>query len=131
MNRCAALGPAAALAAALSVVSVGGCAGHKKSATSTMPPTGEQIEAIRSSYKTAFPNAAVGVVTAVLADKPYALVGQMDPAAVHENQVVSFLDGMEKVVANGKVVKVDDSGVTVMFDAGARRPAAGDVAVRF
>ena len=123
MNRCVALG--------LAVVFVGGCASKQKPMAGGMMPTGEQIESIRSSYRTAFPNAVVGVTTAVLDNKPYALVGQMDPSMVRDGQVVSFLDTGEKVVANGKVVKVDASGVTVMFDAGVRRPMTGDVAVRF
>ncbi|MDB5326280.1 MAG: hypothetical protein JWM57_1849, partial [Phycisphaerales bacterium] len=91
----------------------------------------EVLDEIRSSYKSVFPNARVGVVTAVLDTDPYALVSQIDTTSLRPGVFVTFLSADQTVVANGQVVKVDPDGLTVRYDAGKRKPMVGDAAIKF
>ena len=109
----------------------GGCMTKPKAGSMSDAPSSEMAGQIRASYKTTFPDARVGVVTAVLGDSPYALVGEVDTAASREGDVFSFLDAGETVVASGKVVKVEAGDLTVRFVPGKRAPLVGDVAVKF
>lgn len=110
---------------------LGGCAAKPNKIAVSPPPSPEVLDQIRSSYKAVFPNASVGVVTAVLDSDPYALVGHIDTASTRPGVIFTFLSGDQTVVANGQVVKVDPDGLTVRFDAGQRKPMVGDAAIKF
>ena len=110
---------------------LGGCAAKPDKIAISPPPSPEAMDAIRSSYKSVFPNARVGVVTAVLDSDPYALVGQINTASIRPGVVFTFLSADQTVVANGQVVKVDPDGLTVRFDVGQRKPMVGDAAIKF
>ena len=121
----------AMLGAILSVSLLAGCVSKPKSDSMSMAPSADQVQQIRDAYKTSFPAAKIGAVTAVLDNEPYAMVGDIDTSTLKEGQVMTFLDASQQVIANGSIVKVDASTVAVEFDAGARRPQVGDVAVKF
>ncbi|MGN6727823.1 MAG: hypothetical protein ACTHLZ_18030 [Tepidisphaeraceae bacterium] len=108
-----------------------GCVSKPKPDMMSSSPTADQVQQIRESFKTSFPAAKVGTVTAVLDNEPYAMVGNIDTGDLRNGQIVSFLDATQQVIANGQIVKVEDSSVAVQFDAGVRRPQVGDVAVKF
>ncbi|HEX8325528.1 MAG TPA: hypothetical protein VF595_16620 [Tepidisphaeraceae bacterium] len=116
---------------ALSVALICGCASRQNSASMSPSPTAEQIESIRNAYRVSFPNARVGVVSAVLGDQPFAFVSQIDTGVVQEGQIVTFLDAEQTVLTNGSVVKVEPEGLTVRFEPGKRAPRVGDAAVKF
>lgn len=94
-------------------------------------PTAAQIEDIRAAYRLSFPEARVGVVTAVLDGQPYVLISQIETATVRTGQIITFLDAEQSVLTNGTVVKVDPEGLTVQYDDGMRAPRVGDAAVNF
>lgn len=109
-----------------------GCVAKQTKTTAfTPPPSPEQLETIRTDFKTALPIARVGVVTAVISAENYALVTQLDTAGIFPGTVISFLNADQTVIANGTVVKVDGDSLTVKFDAGRRAVLVGDAAVKF
>lgn len=120
------------LALTFAAVTLIGCAPAKRHSPGQMsgPPTADQLESIRADYKNSFPQARVGVVSAVDDANGYLLVDQIDTAGLKNGDYLSFLDADQDVVANGKIAKID-GGITVRFEAGKRSPRTGDAAVKF
>ena len=120
------------LALTFAAVTLIGCAPMKHNSMGTMPgsPSADQLETIRADYKNAFPQARVGVVSAVDDANGYALVDQIDTAGLKNGDYVTFVDAEQDAIANGKIAKID-GGITVQFEAGKRSPQVGDAAVKF
>lgn len=117
--------------AALLAAALFGCAAKPVPAPASTAPSPDQVQMLRETYKSTFPAAKVGVVSTVLSDEPYAMVSDIDTTGLKEGDYVSFIDADQSVVASGQVVKVNPTNIAVLFEAGARRPAAGDAAVKF
>jgi hypothetical protein len=123
------------LIAAATVVAAG-CA-HKKPPPPPPPAmaSSDQVQAIRNAYFRAYPDSRVGVVSAVLRHKngTFAAVGEVEGRDFHEGEVVTFIDGKQKVLATGTVVRVLPDAVHVLVDrptGSGREPRAGDLMVK-
>ena len=109
----------------------GGCVSKPVPVPEPASPSASQVESIRLSYISAFPNARVGVVSSVLPDEPYALVTQIDTKDLKAGEIVSFIDSSESIVAHGEIIKVEADSLAIKFVAVTRTPRTGDVAVKF
>lgn len=126
------------IAAAASSASslIGGCRSNRKNAPSPPAPQAadaQQIRNIRDKYFRAYVESRVGVVSAARPQDRLVAVGDLDNSGIRENEVVTFLDGNEKILTTGTVVRVLGDSVHVRFDdppRGGRAPMVGDLMVR-
>jgi len=108
-----------------------GCASKPKPVPQSQVPSADMVQTLRETYKTAFPNAKVGVVSTVLPDADYAMVSDIDTTGLKEGNFISFIDADQSVIATGSIVKVNPNSAAVQFTPGARRVQVGDAAVKF
>ncbi|MGH7215104.1 MAG: hypothetical protein ACREIT_10110 [Tepidisphaeraceae bacterium] len=92
----------------------------------------ELVGDIRTRYQQINPHARVGLIIAVLEDRPYAAIGDIDVASFKEGDTVQIIDSSETFLTNAEVVNITQEQVHVRFeeDGSARRPRTGDVAVK-
>jgi plastocyanin len=96
-----------------------------------MAPSPEQASAIRESFAKAAPNSTSGIVTAVLSDQPFAMIGEIKADNIKPGDAISFVNADGTAIAHGVVVDVKEGKPAVRFEEGQRRPVVGDVAVKF
>lgn len=111
-----------------------GCANMKKQEPIASPvPTAENVASLRARYTTQFPSAKLGVLTAVLNDGDYATVSEIDPTGLKVGDILFVIDANENHLADAHVAQIaNDKSLTITFTVkGPRRPAVGDVAVKF
>lgn len=102
-----------------------------KSTPKTLDAAG--IQQVRTSYTKVDPNARLGVVIAVLADKGLVAVGDLPVADFAEGDVLVLLDKDQKVIGAGTVVAKTANALHVKYDVTTpkgREPVIGDLAVR-
>lgn len=121
----------AAVCAAVALGSIG-CKSKPQAESPTPPPTVLQVSELREQYARVAPQAKLGVVAVVLPDLDYLRVEEIDTANLKAGDLLTFIDATQTVVAYGTVEKVlDGNSLAVKFEPGIRRPAVGDVAVKF
>lgn len=89
---------------------------------------------VRDALQRMDPTALVGQVNEVQPDKNTASVGNIATADFKEGDIVTFLDGNQKSLTTGKVIRVLPDALHVRYDAplaDGRPPVVGDLAVRF
>jgi hypothetical protein len=89
---------------------------------------------IQTRYQAANPDVLVGVVTAVLPDKPWAAIGEIPTSEFEPGDRLTFIDSSEQFLTNGTVETITQQSVIVRFDeptGGRRAPQKGDLAVSF
>jgi len=122
---------AATVCAAVALGSIG-CKSQPKAEPLPPPPTTMEVSVLRAQYTKAFPAAKLGTVAVVLDDQPYMTVEDIDTTDMRSGDLLTVIDASETVIAYGTVEKViSPTSVAAKFDAGARRPLVGDVAVKF
>jgi len=80
------------------------------------------------------PEAHIGHVTEVSTGDNRAAIGEIVTDGLKEGDIVTFLDGMEKPITTGKIIRVLPDAIHVKYDAplpDGRVPVVGDIAVRF
>lgn len=125
------------ITALLALVSVVGCA--KKAPPPPAPPprvapaTTQDLESLRQSYLQHYPDSQVGVIVAARSEDKLVAVGQLDVSKMAVDQVVTLIDARQNPLATGRVVRIVDQTVHVLYDAptGPHAPAVGDLMVRF
>jgi hypothetical protein len=107
------------------------------SSSSAMPASAadaQTVQRIREKYFRAYTESQVGVVIATLQGEPFVAVGELaNPASMHENEIVTFLDRSERVLTTGTIVRILPDSIHVRYDAAprsGRTPRRGDVMVR-
>jgi hypothetical protein len=119
----------------LVVAAAGGCASKKPppSKPSPQPATPQQVQAVREAYSRAYPDSRVGVVIATRKPDRLVAVGELNPGEFREGQTVVFVDGQQRKLTTGSVVRVLSDSVHVAYDkpeAGGREPGVGDLMVK-
>ena len=114
-------------------LTIAGCA--SKPAKSTSPQASEDtLRLVRQSMTASDPNVLVGLVVAVLPDKKYAAIGDLDMKDFHEGDPVTFIDANKKFITNGLVRHIGPDQIDVEYEmpmATSPAPQKGDLAVRF
>lgn len=112
---------------------LGGCMLKKKEPPVASPvPSTDMVSGLRTRYAAMFPHARIGVVSAVLNDADYGTVNDIDTAGLKVGDILQIIDATETKLADARVAQIGDKSITITFTtAGPRRPAVGDVAVRF
>lgn len=89
---------------------------------------------VRDTLQQMDPTALVGQVNEVEPDKNTASVGNIPTTDVKEGDILTFLDGNQKTLTTGKVIRVLPDALHIRYDAPlpeGRPPVVGDLAVRF
>jgi len=89
---------------------------------------------VRNDLQRMDPTALVGQVDEVQPDKNTASIGNIPTADIKEGDIVTFLDGNQKALTTGKVIRVLPESLHVRYEApltNGRPPVVGDLAVRF
>jgi starvation-inducible outer membrane lipoprotein len=109
-----------------------GCASDKpKLVEKTTSITQDAYGSIKAAYLTANPNARVGRVAAVLANR--LSVNDIPLADFRKGDVVSIVDDKLNPIATGSVIEIDSDYLYVDFEpetATSRAPVVGDMAIR-
>ncbi len=121
---------------ALGVLAAGllaGCASAPKEEP-VFVADGPTLMRIRDSLGKMDPSARVGQVDEVNPDENTASVGNIDTTGLAEGEIVTFLDGNQKPLTTGKIIRVLPGAIHVKYTAplaNGRPPIVGDLAVRF
>ncbi len=122
---------------AAATVGLAGCAAKPKAPATPAPVSVDSARhsatELQAAYQKSNPNAKVGVVLAVKSGSSLAAVGHVNVKDFKAGDVLSFVDGAQKVVANGRVNDIDGNLLVVKYDllpSGGRAPQAGDLAIK-
>ncbi len=89
---------------------------------------------VRDNLQRLDPTARIGQVSEVTPDDNRAAVGSIVTEDLKEGDIVTFMDGTEKILTTGKIVRVLPDSIHVKYEApaeGSRAPVVGDLAIRF
>ncbi len=89
---------------------------------------------VRADLQRMDPNAHIGQVTEVSPAENRVAVGSIVTDGLKDGDIVTFMDGAEKSIATGKIIRVLPDSIHVKYDAppvGGRVPVEGDIAIRF
>lgn len=120
--------------ALLAATLAAGCLSNKRDPKPTNAvPTADFVAKIRSEYKKTNPDVRIGVIDYVLSDGPYLSAGDIETNGLKVDDIVSVIDGEEKLVAHGTIRAVKEGSVYVQFTdvPAGRKPMVGDVVVKF
>ncbi|MEO6435433.1 MAG: hypothetical protein ABIP55_06680 [Tepidisphaeraceae bacterium] len=113
----------------------GGCGPMKKGTPkpAPRPASSATVEQIRAAYTRAYPESRVGVVIAARPQDNLVAVGEVKGTDFRDNQVVTFIDSDQQLLATGSVVRMLDDSIHVRYEKparGGREPRVGDVMVK-
>ena len=112
----------------------GGCASRNSNADEIAPPaTAGTVQQIRATFQQQDPSTLVGLVIAVLPDNDLAAIGDVPVDQFQNNQLVTFIDSRQAIIAVGNVVNMTGDAVHVRYRPHGdqpRAPRVGDLAVR-
>jgi hypothetical protein len=116
------------------LVAATGCA--RRAADDADPPPADlkRLAEVRQTIRASDPAAVVGLVTEVLAHRPFAAVSEMPAGELSAGEPITFIDSNRRVIAHGVVRRVLADSVHVEFErpiSAFRSVRAGDIAVRF
>ncbi len=119
----------------LAALATGGCRSNKPPASPTAPRAADTdaVQAVREKYFRAYPDSRVGVVTAARPQDQLVSVGEIQSEEFRENQIVTFLDGDQRILTTGTVVRILPESIHVRYHepaSGGREPRTGDIMVR-
>ncbi len=121
-------------ASLLSSLAVVGCAARKAAPPppATMPAQEIDTTSLRASLMRRPDVAAVGVVTLLLPDMPWADIGEINTQDIRVGDIFTIVDG-QSPIANATVASIFKDGVHVRYEtiAGRRAPLVGDLAIKF
>ena len=108
-----------------------GCAQDKND----VPASPQVLAAIRKQVTATNPQAIVAAVTAVEpGGRPFAAVGDVPTAQIHEGEPITFMDSNQNMLTHGIVRRILPNAVHVQWyppSGGQRAPRVGDVAIRY
>jgi len=108
-----------------------GCAQDKND----VPASPQVLAAIRKQVTATNPQAIVAAVTAVEpGGRPFAAVGDVPTAQIHEGEPITFMDSNQNMLTHGIVRRILPNAVHVQWyppTGGQRAPRVGDVAIRY
>ena len=120
--------------AVITAALVGGCASRSSTADEIAPPaTASTVRQIRDTFQQQDPSTLVGLVIAVLPDSDLASIGDVPVDQFENNQLVTFIDSRQAIIAVGNVVNMTDDAVHVRYQPHGDKPRApriGDLAVK-
>ena len=118
---------------AVTALTMFGCV-SKPAMTSAPPADEETLRLVRQSMTAVDPNVVVGLVIAVLPDKQFAAISDVDVKDFREGDPVTFIDSNKKFITNGTVKHIAADTLDVKYEqppAMSPAPKKGDLAVRF
>jgi hypothetical protein len=113
-----------------------GCA-HKEPPSSpppTAPPaTPQQVDALRAAYRSQHSDSELGVISDARPQDRLVAVTGLNANAIQPDQVVTFIDSTQTVLATGRVIRIVGNEVHARYDppTGPHAPGVGDLMVRF
>ncbi|MEA2734270.1 MAG: hypothetical protein QOE14_721 [Humisphaera sp.] len=109
---------------------------HEEASSGGLPAgaaDAQTVQNVRERYSRAYPESRVGVVIETLSSKPFAAVGELPATSeLRETQTVTFLDGRERILTTGTIVRILPDTIHVRYDPprrGGRAPRRGDIMV--
>lgn len=119
----------------IGILFTAGCASRPKAppVPASTPVTAETIETLRTAFTADDPNAKLGLVIEALPADNFVRISGAGAADFPPGAVVTIIDSNRNVLAHGHVEIARDQHVDIKVDEvrGARKPMAGDVAVKF
>ena len=110
-----------------------GCA-NKPAAEPVVVADSMTFARVRDDVMRMDPKARIGQVSEVSPDENRAAVSDITTEGLKDGDIVTFLDGNQKPLTTGKIIRVLPDSIHVKYDApleGGRVPIVGDLAVRF